>query len=82
MYDRNISIYNLPSTEIWKQEMSNLPYPFPELAERMYITNSDEEFDNITKYHVLDMEKERFLSCKILHFIMLLQNYREQHMLK
>ena len=48
-----------PGMEIWKQQMSKLPYPFPQLAERTYITSSWDEFDNITKYHLL--EKEFFL---------------------
>ena len=35
--------------------MLNLPAPFPELAERnFYIPSSWDEFDNITKYHVLE----------------------------
>ena len=48
-----------PGMEIWKQQMSKLPYPFPQLAERTYITSSWDEFDNITKYHLL--EEESFL---------------------
>ena len=56
VYDRNITIYDEPGTEIWKQVMSTLPFPFPELAERIYISNSYDEFDNITKYDLLDKE--------------------------
>ena len=45
----------MPGGEIWKQVMLNLPAPFPELAERnFYIPSSWDEFDNITKYHVLE----------------------------
>ena len=45
----------MPGGEIWKQVMLNLPAPFPELAERnLYIPSSWDEFDNITKYHVLE----------------------------
>ena len=59
MFDRNISIYIGPGYEIWKQVMSKLPFPFRDLAERIYITSSWDEFDNITKYHLL--EEESFL---------------------
>ena len=48
-----------PGMDHWKQEMSKLPIPFPELAERMYITGSYDEFENITKYKLL--EKESFI---------------------
>ena len=54
MYDSNITIYMSPGANIWKQEMSKLPDPFPELAERMFITSSYDEFDNITKYRLLN----------------------------
>ena len=36
--------------------MSNMLSPYPKLAERIYITNSYQEFDNITKYHLLEKE--------------------------
>ena len=36
--------------------MSKLPHPFPELAEKIYISNSYDEFDNITKHDLLDKE--------------------------
>ena len=36
--------------------MSNLPFPLPELAEKLYLTSSDDEYDNITKYHLLEKE--------------------------
>ena len=53
-----MSIYDIPGMEIWVQVMSTMPSPYPELAERIYITSSWEEFDNITKYFLL--EKESF----------------------
>ena len=53
-----MSIYDIPGMEIWVQIMSTMPSPYPELAERIYITSSWEEFDNITKYFLL--EKESF----------------------
>ena len=56
MYDKNISIYYWPGTEIWVQVMSNMLPPYPELAERIYITSSYQEFDNITKYYLLEKE--------------------------
>ena len=48
----------MPGGDIWKQEMSKLPYPFPKLAENYYITNSWDEMDNMSKYYVL--EKDSF----------------------
>ena len=57
--------------------MSKLPYPFPELAERMYITSSYDEFDNFTKYYAL--KEERSLSFRIPISIMLIQNYIREH---
>ena len=48
-----------PGSEVWRQELSKLPHPFPELAEKYYIANSYDELDNITKYDLLD--KERYL---------------------
>ena len=60
MYDRYITIYMPPGMDIWKQELSMLPYPYPELAKRTYITSSYDEFDNITKYHVLEKESFSF----------------------
>ena len=46
----------MPGGDIWKQEMSKLSYPFPKLAENYYITNSWDEFNNITKYYVLEKD--------------------------
>ena len=46
----------MPGGDIWKQEMSKLSYPFPKLAENYFITNSWDEFNNITKYYVLEKD--------------------------
>ena len=56
VYDRNITVYNMRGYEIWNQIMLNLPPPFPELAEKIYMTNSWEEYDNITIYGLLEKE--------------------------
>ena len=63
MYDDgNITIYMQPGSDIWRQEMFKLPYPYPELAEKFFnIPSSDDEFWNITKYQLL--EKETYLQC-------------------
>ena len=62
MYDRNITIANEPGSDIWRQEMFKLPYPYPELAEKFfYITSSYDELFNITKYQLL--AKESYLHC-------------------
>ena len=61
MYDGNITIYMQPGSDIWRQEMFKLPYPFPELAENFYIPSSYDEQDNITKYKLL--KKEGYFQC-------------------
>ena len=59
MYDRNLTVYPRPfGWEVYLQVMSKLPPPYPELAERSYITDYWDEFDNISEYDVL--EKESF----------------------
>ena len=65
MYDKNITIYMTPGMNIWKHEMSKLPDPFPELAERTYITNSNDEFDNITIYRLLEEESFFYLKSTL-----------------
>ena len=50
IYDRNITVYFGPNMHIWKEIMLKMPHPYPELAERMTIHDSWEEFD-------LDTEK-------------------------
>ena len=59
VYDRNLTIYLPPAGNgMLLQVMSKLPFPYPELAESIYITDSMDEFDNIAEYDVL--EKESF----------------------
>ena len=61
VYDKNITIYYMPHGKMWKQVMSNLHPPYPELSEqRFYIPNSWEEFNNLTKYHLLEKESVSF----------------------
>ena len=69
----------MPGGEIWKQVMLNLPAPFPELAERnFYIPSSWDEFDNITKYHVLEKGSIYFyIQSTFKCNVVLLQNIRE-----
>ena len=56
MYERNITIVVGPGTDIWKQAMSNLPSPFPELAETISIPTSHEEYVDNQKKLLLDKE--------------------------
>ena len=44
MYDRNITVYFGPNMHIWKQIMLKMPHPYPQLANRVTIHNSWEEF--------------------------------------
>ena len=64
MYDRNITIYMQPGSNIWRQEMLKLPFPYSELAEKMYIPSSYDELTNITSYKLL--EKESYFQCRPL----------------
>ena len=64
MYDGNITIYMQPGSDIWRQEMFKLPFPYPELAERVYIPSSRGELWNITRYKLL--EKESYVQCRPL----------------
>ena len=45
IYDRNITVYFGPNMHIWKEIMLKMSHPYPELAERMTIHDSWEEFD-------------------------------------
>ena len=72
----------MPGGEIWKQVMLNLPAPFPELAERnFYIPSSWDEFDNITKYHVLEkgsvLSTSTYIQSTFKFNVLLLLNIRE-----
>ena len=44
--------------------MSRLPYPFPELAEKLYIPSSYDELYNITKYDLLEKEGYLYIVCE------------------
>ena len=56
MYDRNITIVVGPGTDIWKQAMSNLPSPFPELAKTISIPTSYEEYINNRKNIIIEKD--------------------------
>ena len=60
MYDRNITIVVGPGTDIWKQAMSNLPSPFPELAETISIPTSHDEYIDNQKKLLLEKESDCF----------------------
>ena len=59
MQDMNISIHYPPGIgDTWSHVMSQMPPPYPDLAERVYIASSWDEYWNITKY---TLEKARFI---------------------
>ena len=62
MYDRNITIVVGPGTDIWKQAMSNLPSPFPELAETISIPTSHDEYIDNQKKLLLEKESDYWLA--------------------
>ena len=58
--DRNLNIYNKHGTEIWNQVMRDLPSPYPELAEKLYIAKDWSDFFNISFYHLLEEGSDNF----------------------
>ena len=58
--DRNLNIYNKHGTEIWNQVMRDLPSPYPELAERLYIAKDWSDFFNISFYNLLEEGSHNF----------------------
>ena len=81
--DKGISPYFNPRQEAFIQVMSKMHSPYPEIAERAHITSSWEEFDNFTKYHLLEKEilkilkNEKFKKkeCIIINFREPMLNY-------
>ena len=41
-----------------------MPHPYSELAERFHVSSSFDEFDIITKYHLLGKVNTEFLSIE------------------
>ena len=65
VYDRSLTPINTsPGSEIQQKEMSLLPAPYPQLAERMHLLSSYYEFINLTRHYIFDKESFSFL-CKI-----------------
>ena len=64
MFDRNITIYVEPGRGDWKEEFTLMPHPYSELAERFHVSSSFDEFDIITKYHLLGKVNTEFLSIE------------------
>ena len=60
--DRNLITYNKHGTEIWKQVMRDLPSPYPELAERLYIAENWSDFFNLSYYYLLEEESANLLT--------------------
>ena len=58
--DRNLIIYTKHGTEIWKQVMRDLPSPYPELAEKLYLAENWSDYFNISFYHLLEEESINF----------------------
>ena len=68
MYDKNLRLYFGPGSEYWRYYMSTLDPPFPELANRTYITRSWGEFENMTKYDVFEKVSVLFMFI-IIHMM-------------
>ena len=66
MYDRNLRLYFGPGSEYWRYYMSTLDPPFPELANRTHISSSWAEFENMTKYDVLEKVSDHVYSLDVL----------------
>ena len=61
VFDRNISIHYPPGMEEWKNMFLDMPYPYPEIANKTYIASSRDEFDNMTKYYILEKGSIQFI---------------------
>ena len=48
--------------EIWKDVMSEMPHPYPELAKKMILTSSEDEYHNIT-YELIEKERKIETYC-------------------
>ena len=67
MFDRNITIYVEPGRGDWKEEFKLMPSPYSELAERFHVSSSLDEFDIITKYHLLGKVNTQNLSIESIY---------------
>ena len=61
VFDRNISVYYPPGHEAWRESFFDMPYPYPEIANSTYIASSQDEFDNMTKYYILEKGSIQFI---------------------
>ena len=54
LVEKNISLYGIPATEIWKQFLLESPIPdYNKLGETMIIADDWDHYDNITKHDVM-----------------------------
>ena len=53
MYVRGLIPFLPPGYFLWRDTLLALPSPYKELGERVYISSSMEEYDNITRDGVL-----------------------------
>ena len=63
VYDRNMTIYDLPGTNGAWERRKQFGFPWSELAERVYITSNYQDFKNITQNYVI--EKESIFTSKL-----------------
>ena len=66
MYDRDLKPYKGPFGAMWKFKMFEMPEPFPQVAERMIIASSWDEYYDMTR----DVfEKDCITAMLSLYFI-------------
>ena len=52
--EKGITPFLQPGAHIWKQTLSLMPSPYPELADKLYLPSSWDEYDNMTYNFTLD----------------------------
>ena len=64
--DKGITPFLQPGAHIWKQTLSLMPSPYPELADKLYLPSSWDEYDNMT--YNFTLEKGSIFAAKFGHY--------------
>ena len=53
VHERALTVYMRPGYAVWRQVLTQLPAPFPDLAQEMHIASSWTEFRNISQHQAI-----------------------------
>ena len=53
VHERALTVYMRPGYAVWRQVLTQLPAPFPDLAQGMHIASSWTEFRNISQHQAI-----------------------------